>query len=621
MKARLILILFLASASSAGMARGPAAPPPAPARLYAAVPKSGPGEGPTASAEGPTASAGPAAARLPGFAAELADMPRIHGPRDWSKVSERQALVALARSTPKSRQRARWNYASGLIARARHADAVGVLDVMLQDDPDLALVANFQLARGLVLAQLDRSGDALEALARPELASNAEACLWRAQAFAALSAGAEALREYGCARSALALRSPGERAPFVAMLADAALKANKPDYALRLLSVAPDGDAAANILRGRAYLARGEMGEARIRLGRAERSDNEALRHSARLILLEMAVSQKQMSLADARKEIDHIRFVWRGGAVEEQALRLGYRLAKDAHDARGTISAGATLIRYFELGAELPPLLADVQAQISGLLAPGSRMPIDQAAGLYWDYRDLMPAGGEGDRLVWQLAERLQGAGLYARAAELLGHQLRHRAQDVAQGPLSVRVATLHILAGRPELALAAIRDTEGTILPQEMMWSRARVQAVALHQLGKADEAMAVIQDVPGANGLRSELLWRRRDWGQLVAASSADLPRGGALSEVKQAIVLRYAIALGMLGREAELAQLRGRYQVAFASLPVAPVFDLLTSEPKTIDPASLSQAMSAIPSASPAGEIADLLDIAPRLPQRG
>jgi hypothetical protein len=231
------------------------------------------------------------------------------------------------------------------------------------------------------------------------------------------------------------------------------------------------------------------------------------------------------------------------------------------------------------------------------------------------------MPAGGEGDRLVWQLADRLQEASLYSRAAELLGHQLRHRAQDIAQGPLSVRVATLHILAGRPELALAAIHDTEGTLLPQEMMWDRARVQAVALHQLGKADEAMAVIQDVPGANGLRSELLWRRRDWGRLVAVGAADLPRGGALSEVKQAIVLRHAIALGMLGREEELIQLRIRYEGAFAGLPVAPVFDLLTSDSATTDPESLSRAMSAIPSASPAGEIADLLDIAPPPTQRG
>jgi hypothetical protein len=596
------------------MAREPITPASAPARLYAAMPKPG-------SDAASTTPAGTVAARLPGFAPELADMPRIHGPRDWGKVAEGQALVALARSTTRSRQRARWNYASSLIARGRHADAVGVLDVMFQDDPDLALVPNFQLARGIVLVELDRPAEAFEALARDQLASNAEACLWRSRAYAASGAAGEALREYGCARSALALRSPAERAPFLAALAEAALDAKKPDFALRLLSVAPDGDAAANLLRGRAHLALGEKGEARIRLGRAERADDEVLRYGARLILVEMAVADKQMSLADARQEIDRIRFVWRGGPVEEQALRLSYRLARQARDARGTISAGATLIRYFELGPELPTLLADVQAQLAGLLAPGSQMPIDQAAGLYWEYRDLMPAGGEGDRLVWQLADRLQEASLYSRAAELLGHQLRHRARDIAQGPLSVRVATLHILAGRPELALAAIHDTEGTLLPQEMMWDRARVQAVALHQLGKADEAMAVIQDVPGANGLRSELLWRRRDWGRLVAVGAGDLPRGGALSEVKQAIVLRHAIALGMLGREEELIQLRTRYEGAFAGLPVAPVFDLLTSDSATTDPESLSRAMSAIPSASPAGEIADLLDIARPPAQRG
>jgi hypothetical protein len=289
--------------------------------------------------------------------------------------------------------------------------------------------------------------------------------------------------------------------------------------------------------------------------------------------------------------------------------------LAKQGGDTRGALSSGSTLVRYFDLGPDLPPLLAEVQAQLSALLAPGNRMPLADAAGLYWDYRDLVPTGGEGDQLISRLADRLQGAGLYARAAELLEHQLRHRALDVAQGPLSVRVATLHILAGRPDRALAAIKDTERTIFPQQMLWDRARIAAVALHQLGKTQEALAVLEDVPDASGLRAELLWKRSDWSHLVVESAPSLPGAGPLTEVKQAVVLRYAIALGMLGREDELARLRSRYAAGFAKLPTAPAFDMLTREPGSVDPESLTRAMSAIPSASPAGDYADLLEIAP------
>ncbi|MEW9854493.1 tetratricopeptide repeat protein [Novosphingobium sp. M1R2S20] len=600
------LILLLAGAS-VSVQRGPAQAPLAPAPLHIQMPT------PEGGARGDPKLTGKA--RLPGFAPELADMPRISSPKGWGGQTMRQALAGLAGSRQNTRQSARWVYAKTLISQDRHAEALGVLDVMLQDDPDLALVANYELARGVVLAALARPEEALSALDRDELVGNTEACFWRARAFAQSGLNDDALREFGCARAALAARTGPQRVPFLSEMAEAALAKQQPELALRWLAAAPDGDATANIMRGRAHVAMSDYGKARIRLGRAERSGDEAERYQARLALIELGVAQRTMGLKEARREVDRIRFVWRGGPIEEQALRLSYSLAKKAGDARGSIAAGATLIRYFELGSELPPLVADVQSRLAALLAPGNKMPLSEAAGIYWDYRDLMPAGGEGDRLVAQLADRLQASGLYARAAELLEHQLRHRALDIAQGPLSVRVATLHVLAGRPDRALAAIRDTEGTIFPQQMLWDRNRIMAVALHQLGKTEAALSVLDDVPDASGLRTELLWKRRDWGRLVAESAASLPPADSLNEVRQAVVLRHAIALGMLGREEELARLRTRYQAGFSGLPTAPAFDLLTKDAAGVEAESLSRAMSAIPSASPAGIYADLLDVAP------
>ncbi|MET3824907.1 hypothetical protein ABIC16_000600 [Sphingomonas sp. PvP055] len=84
---------------------------------------------------------------------------------------------------------------------------------------------------------------------------------------------------------------------------------------------------------------------------------------------------------------------------------------------------------------------------------------------------------------------------------------------------------------------------------------------------------------------------------------------------MTEVVQAKVLRYAIALAMLGREDALARLHDRYAAAFRTLPTAAAFEALTAAIGAIDPATVSAAMSAIPSASPAGDIANLVDAAP------
>ena len=170
-----LLVLLLAGVSSAAIARGPpqAAMAPAPIHVQVATPEGSP----------PPRQSPARKARLPSFAPELAGMARISGPADWRSLSREQALSALARSRPATRQRARWGYATSLIAENRHADALGVLDAMLKDDPDLALVANFQLAHGVAYAALERPIDALAALDRDELANNSEACFWRARRF------------------------------------------------------------------------------------------------------------------------------------------------------------------------------------------------------------------------------------------------------------------------------------------------------------------------------------------------------------------------------------------------------------------------------------------------------
>jgi hypothetical protein len=292
--------------------------------------------------------------------------------------------------------------------------------------------------------------------------------------------------------------------------------------------------------------------------------------------------------------------------------LWLSYRIGRQRNDLRRALSAGSALVRYFPVASSSGPLLGELQQLLGSGLAPQSPLPIAEAAGLYWDYRDLAPVGAQGDFLVSQLADRLQTSGLYRRAAELLRHQLLQRTSDIAQGPLSARVAGLYILAGQPQMAVAVLHDSEGPAYPPEMQWQRQRMAAVALAKLGRRAEALAAVQDVPDGAVIRAEIFWKARDWSALVAESAGQLPRSARLSAVEQAIVLRHAIALAMLGREPALASLRARYQPAFAGLPGAATFDLLTRDAATLDPESLTAAMLAIPTASPAGAIGDLLD---------
>jgi hypothetical protein len=574
-----------------------------------------PDAGPTIVARS-AAVAGSGRARFPGFAVELLGAAPIVGPKGWPKLSSKAAWAAIAAARPDTRQSARWAYARSLIGQGRGQEARGVLEIMLADDGDLALVPSFQLAMGAARAEAGDAAGASAALGDNAatglaLTSNPEACAWRIWAFVTRDDPAAALTQLHCALPALRQRTAAERAPFLYAGARAALAIGRPAPVAAWLASLPDNDPGANLYRGRAALALGDVAGARLRLARVTGGSHQQ-QFDANVSLLEAEMAGGTATPAQIAR-IDKLAFVWRGDAIEQRVLALSYRVGSTQHDLRRTLNAGATLLRHCKLGARAAPLLAELQAALAAGLAPESVMPIAEAAGLYWEYRDLVPTGGRGDFLVSQLADRLQAHGLYARAADLLRHQLVHRARDVAQGPLSTQVASLYILAGRPTQALATIHDTDANAYPVEMRWDRQRVEAVALYLLGRRSEALAVLQDVPGGAALRAEIAWKSHDWSGVVAETGPKLPAGPQLSAVDQAIILRLAIAFAMLGREPALAQLHARYAPAFAGLPSAAAFDLLTRDAATLDTDKLTTALLAIPSASPAGKIGDLFDI--------
>lgn len=547
---------------------------------------------------------GPAAAP---FAVILARAPTPAGPDAWAPRPDAAAGAGSRRGGSSDRQAGRWAMARAQIGRSRGPEALGILEVMQADDPDLAYVDSFRLARGAAQALSRRPADAVATLASPGLATNPEACAWRLVAQVQL--GAAPGNAARCATAAIDARPPAARRPWRLALARDALAAGSPagaDAALRHL--APT-DPEANLLRGEVLLALDDPAQARFFFRRAETDGWGDVKAAATLALLRLRLAADKPDPA-ARKGLQRFLRTWRGDRTERDALHLAHTLAAKDNDTAAALDTGQTLLDYHDLGAEAAPLLARLQALLAALIAPDSGQPLETAAGLFWDHRSLLPPGTEGDRLVQQLATRLEQAGLARRAAELLRHQMLARAEDAGMGALSIRVATLYLRAGQPETALAAIRDTARTPYPDAMVAAREQLRAVALARLGRKDEALALLAAVPGSTALRHEILWHAADWPALADGTATESARKLPLTAERTTLLLRRAIALALLGRTAELADLRAAQAPLFAASPSGPVFLALTA-PGPADPARLAVAMQSLPSASPAGRLADLL----------
>lgn len=562
-------------------------------------------------ASGPALAAGEPLAPL---APRLGSVPSVVMPARSSRALA-ETLEALAEAGPGERQQARWDHALALLGEDRAAEALGVFDVMRADEPDLALSSSFSLARGRALVELGRAAEAAAALDRPSLAGAAEACAWRLLALEQAGAHRVALRQMPCAKPALVARNSEARTPFLIAAARAANAAGRPYAALHWLGFADRNSPEAAVVKGRALLLQGRRGQAAAGFGEALARGSGPIRAEAELGLIEAALAGDVRSRKAASVRLDRLLYRWRGDGIEQRALWLAFDLGRRDSDSRRALRSAAALVRYHSPGARTSALLEEARSIMERLLAPDARLPLDQTAGLYWEFRDLAPGGADGDRLAYRLAGRLQQAGLYERAAGLLEHQLTARARDVAQGPLSVRVARLHILSGHPHRALDALRLSSETIYPAAMDHDRRRIEAVALQLVGRGGEALALLQEVPGSAALQAELLWKQKSWAALADLMERLPGAGRRMGEAQEALVLRQAITLGMLGREQALALLRSRYSGHFATPQSERAFELLTRPAGELDADGLAAAMAAIPSASPAGEYADLLEVAP------
>lgn len=573
---RLAVIILLTGTATAAVAAGDPKPPAAP----------------TAPAPASTVAPG-AIAKPPPFAAQLAELPRT-APGARPAVDVPRAWSLIARSTAETRQAARWKLATALLADRRGAEALGVLETMQRDDNALEMVPAWRLAIGTANVMAGRSAVAIAWFNAPELIADPEACAWRIRAGVAIDgpAGGALLK---CAVPAMLARHGAERAEFLLDTATGLIRSGHHDRALRFLAALPDQMSGANLQRGIALIATGQHDAGKLRLERVMLSGTPAERAAAELALIRDGVARGTVKAGDAVKRLDALTFRWRGGEIERAALEFKWQIAERAQDPVMALVASAALFRHFDLGAETAPTLTRIQAALLALINDSKR-PIAQAAGLFWEYRDLSPTGAQGDLLVSNLADRLSAAGLHVRAAELLQHQMQNRAIDIAKGPLSVRIARLLLLADKPDRVLDILRRSDGPDYPAPIAEERRRMQVIATWRMGRRDDALAMLDQVEGAADLRAEMLWQARDWKRFAAANRAVLAPG------RTGAVLRQAVALVMLGDEPGLAALRARYLPALRGTKAGEALGALASSSGAVNPAALDAAMAGVSEAS-------------------
>jgi hypothetical protein len=309
-------------------------------------------------------------------------------------------------------------------------------------------------------------------------------------------------------------------------------------------------------------------------------------RTAAMLDRITLQIEDGKLKAADAIPMLERLRFSWRGDRLEFNIMAQLGRLQIALRDHRAGLTTLRNALAQYpnhrdakKVGAEMMTAFAAVFTGKDTNVAPVA------AIALYDEFRELIPTGAQGDEIAQGLADRLVAVDLLDRAGDVLEKLVKDRLTGEAKARAGIKLAMIRLLDRKAEPAIAALRVSDVTGLPADLVRDRNRVEARALGDLGRTAEAISRLttDESREADLLRAELTWRAQDWnGAASALMRLVIPAAGDLVDEQARQAIRLAVALSLSRDKDGLKRFDGEFGVAMRKGPYKDIYQVVSSD---------------------------------------
>jgi hypothetical protein len=161
-------------------------------------------------------------------------------------------------------------------------------------------------------------------------------------------------------------------------------------------------------------------------------------------------------------------------------------------------------------------------------------------------------------------------------------------RLEGVARAQVATRLAGVQLMNHKPQDAITALRNSQITGLPQDIVHARMILEARAFAALKQYDNALDMIgvDESPDTRQLRADIYWESGNWAvagqKLEELLAPALATPSPLPEAERMLALRAAVAYSLASDEKSLERLRGAVSAKIKGTPEGNLFTVL-SEP--------------------------------------
>jgi tetratricopeptide (TPR) repeat protein len=482
-----------------------------------------------------------------------------------------------------------------LLAHELASETLGMLELAIEEEAALANDPHIRAMQGVASYMMHRFDDADTYLAHASLAADPAADLWRALIAVGEERWQDARRRFATGERTIYYYPPEWQARFHVAHARAALELGDNAAAQEHLYNVENGEPDAQThLQARYVAARlaeadGNTGDAIARLSALSETGNPQMEALALFDLYRLQLQTGRITREAAIEALENLRYRWRGDTIELETVRaLGELYVSSGEFARGleTMDTGQARFPDSEAGRRIGEDMVSIFRRLF-LDGEADRMDPIEAVAIFYQYQHLAPIGSDGDRMIRRLADRLIAFDLLDPAAELLQHQVEHRLREpLARARVATDLAIVYLMDRRYEDALNAIRTSRIAGLDEELVDERYLLEARALSELGRHEQALELIATdrSEAANRLRADVAWTQREWAtagrQLEALLGNRHADSRALDMSEQADVMRAAIAFSLARDRAGSQRMGERYGAAMDETDQAAAFRVLT-----------------------------------------
>lgn len=508
-----------------------------------------------------------------------------------------QFLEAAYKASPSSQSRARLRLAQLYFANGRFSDAAGILQVIEADEPEFVNDPVFRALRGASYFFRGEMKRARRDLFHTNLDPYSEISLWRGAVEAVDGNWAAASRMFSRAEEIIRYYPRELRIRFGLLAAETALHVG--DVALikyhleTLNSLKPEASLQPhlNFLHGQLFALTLDPEGAVEAWTKAIEGPDPKFRVHAALARTEMLLKHRKITLDEATKELEKLRYTWRGDDLEFRVLtRLG-RAYLDAGDFKNGLLTLRDAARHYPKNPGTDRVIDRMRAAFVKLYAGGKadKMAPLVSLALYDEFRELTPSGKVGNDLIAKLARRLVGVDLLDRSARLLKHLVDERLTGTDRLKAANQLALVYLLDRKPDLALSVLSGELPPGLAPKIAAMRRHLRARALGEVARFKEALQLLKGDTSRDAelLRAELYWRLKNWGPAANAYQALVrltPAGkkGKSEDKRQRYVLSLAISVALSGDGRRLEAVRKEFAAEMAKGRYRDAFNLVSGQ---------------------------------------